>query len=103
MSTEMDNADVAVCVGGFGLEMVRLVSFRDIRHTYASYIRRTLRWGGKRECCAVLATGHTVLKFSRVRRVRGEGVSEPLIPESLDLCGLALRRDVCVLFDYCTV
>ena len=44
------------CVwGGVGLEMVRLVSFRDIRHTYASYIRRTLRWGRKRECCAVLA------------------------------------------------
>jgi hypothetical protein len=30
--------------------------------------------------------------------VRGEGdLNEPLIPESLDLCGLALRRDVCVL------
>jgi hypothetical protein len=49
MATEMDNADVAVW-GGVGLEMVRLVSFRDIRHTYASYSTYAVRCtGGKRE------------------------------------------------------
>ena len=81
MATEMDNADALAVWGGLGwFGEVRLVSFRDIRHTYASYIhtpylRRegsasvVLCWPGHRS--------HSTLVFSRQASERREGYLNP--------------------------